>query len=497
MRASKANILFCSALALSFLTLKATAVNANSADTTKLAAATGIKKNAVDHSAEFLEAQNLYRQGKYEDALAVVKKIKDAGLDDYQVRSHMAVNLFMTRPLIYPLAEARLAVKMNPRSAVANTNLGVLLQRNGERANAIEKYRAASTIDPSDWRAHVGIAQCLVVDGADGRIIAERELKLARAVTTGDTAARFYALGATYLVLRMYTDAEDCFRQMLKAKAGEANERTAQLGLLKAALGANNVKLISELAPVVLKTEAFDEKAALAMALPAAHLDNGQLTDLYTIVEKKFSKSEQFFYLLGRNFENSGQLNLAYKAYLQAVNLSGASSASVLSLIGNRAQVGELEEAKRLTAQYVVGKPAKLTGHNKDIFARSLQYAQQILSSEVEPTLHILNVQFSNIKCGCRIPVIELSLRSLPAVIFARVQDEKDPHACIIYDSKVSTSQAIVSIKRDDDKVEVLNDQPVKSLPELVKIVQAAADKPDKNIFTLWSFEPPPMELPK
>ncbi len=458
------------------------------------------QRSQTSQSTQFAEAQALYRQGKYEEALAVIKKIKDSGVDDYLVRSHMAANLFMIKPLIYPLAEARLAVKMNPRSATANTNLGILLQRNGERSAAIEKYRAAAAIDPNDWRAHVGIAQCLVVDGADGRVIAERELKLARSISASDNAAvRFYALGSTYLVMHLYSDAEDCFKQALKSRPsdlGENGEERAQLGLLKAALAAGDTRQVSELVPIVLKSEILDDKATLALALPGARLDSAQLNRLFAIAEKKFAKAEQFFYQFGRNLEASSQLELASRAYMQAVLLS-SSSANVLSLIANRAQAGQLDEARQLTAQYVPEKNGKASGHNKDIFAQSLRYAQQMLADGQESNLHILNVQFSNIKCGCRIPVIEFSLRGLPGVIFARLQDEKDPHACIIYDSKVSNSQAIVSIKRDDDKVEVLSDQPVKSLPELVKIIQTAADKPDKNIFTLWSFEPPPMELPK
>ncbi len=90
-----------------------------------------------------------------------------------------------------------------------------------------------------------------------------------------------------------------------------------------------------------------------------------------------------------------------------------------------------------------------------------------------------------------------MKLRSLSGVIFAHLQDAKDPPACIVYDDKLIDSKAIIATKREEDKVEVMSDQPVKSLPELVKIIQDAAEKPDKHIFTLWSFEPPPMELPK
>jgi tetratricopeptide (TPR) repeat protein len=115
--------------------------------------------------------------------------------DSFLFHLYQSVLLFKTKPLIYPLAAARAAVKINGRnSLLPTTNLGSLLQRNGERANAIEKYRAALAVDPGDWRAHLGIAQCLAVDGTDGRVIAERELKLA-CQTANDSVEKWFALG--------------------------------------------------------------------------------------------------------------------------------------------------------------------------------------------------------------------------------------------------------------------------------------------------------------
>lgn len=465
------------------------------------------KKSAVAAPVESLDAKLLfnqvallYRDGKFEEALTALNAAKDAqkiSADSFLYHLYQSVLLFKTKPLIYPLAAARAAVKINGRNAVANSNLGSLLQRNGERANAIEKYRAALAVDPSDWRAHLGIAQCLAVDGTDGRVIAERELKLA-CQTANDCVEKWFALGSTYLVLRMNQEAENCFGNALKLKP---DDYVVKLGRLKSALAANNLKVVQELLPTTMTDKLLDQSIALALALPAAKLNVQDLTSLEAICERNFIGADRFFYQLGRNLEASGQLDLGAKAYLQAINYSGASGASVLALVGNRAAANDLDEANRLVKQYVgvqlVGGKPQPRGH-KEIFTQTLSYAGQILSSNATPSsLHILRVLFSNIKCGCRIPVIELKLRSLPGVIFAHLQDAKDPPACIVYDDKLTESKAIIATKRDEDKVEVMSDQPVKSLPELVKIIQEAADKPDKHIFTLWSFEPPPMELPR
>ncbi|MBP9091373.1 tetratricopeptide repeat protein [bacterium] len=459
---------------------------------------------SLDSKLLFNQVATLYREGKFEEALKTLNSGKEAqkiAADSFLFHLYQAVLLFKTKPLIYPLAAARAAVKINGRNAVANSNLGSLLQRNGERANAIEKYRAALAADPSDWRAHLGIAQCLAVDGTDGRVIAERELKLA-CQTANNTLEKWLALGATYLVLRLNQEAETCYSNALKLKP---DDYVVKLGRLKSAVAANNLSVVKELLPTTVTDRLVDQSIALALALPEAQLSISELTTLETICERNFIGSDQFFYQLGRNLEACGQLDLAAKAYLQAIKYSGAGGASVLALVGNRAAVGDLDEANRLLAQYVgtrviAGKPQP-RGH-KEIFTQALSYSAQILSTNSTSlsgsgSLRIMRAVFSNIKCGCRIPVIEFKLRSLHGVIFAHLQDAKNPPACIVYDDKLIESNAIIATKRDEDKVEVMSDQPVKSLPELVKIIQDAAEKPDKHIFTLWSFEPPPMELPK
>ncbi len=451
-----------------------------------------------DNAPVFAEAATLYKDGKFEQAVSLINGIKQSQGNSFRTHSYLAVLLFKTKPLIYPLAEARAAVKLNSKNAVANCNLGILLQRNGERSAAVEKYRAAIALDGTDWRPHLGIAQCLSIDGADGRVIAERELKLAAQTKGSDESQKWTALGAAYLVMEMTADAELCYSRALQIDSSYLVKR----GRFKAALAANNAKVIAELLPACLTDMLDDKSVALALALPSAKLTEPQLAQLEAIAERNFMGADKFFYQLGRNFESGGHLDLAEKAYLQAISYSGADSAQVLALVGNRASAGHIEEARQLVNQYSGtgssnGKSGKAKHGHKDVYAQSLTYAGQLLDNQEPSSLHLLKLVMSNIKCGCRIPVIEFQLRALPGVIFAQLQDAKDPPATIIYDAKVTTSKAISEIKREQDKVEVISDNPVKSLPELVKVIQTASDLPNKHIFTLWSFEPPPMELPK
>ena len=48
------------------------------------------------------------------------------------------------------IAEYREALRLNPNLAEAHNNLGVALERKGDRQGALEEYRAAYTRDPED-----------------------------------------------------------------------------------------------------------------------------------------------------------------------------------------------------------------------------------------------------------------------------------------------------------------------------------------------------------
>jgi hypothetical protein len=83
-------------------------------------------------------------------------------------------------------------------------------------------------------------------------------------------------------------------------------------------------------------------------------------------------------------------------------------------------------------------------------------------------------------------------------VVFAHIEDAKEYPAVIVYDAKKTTLESVLKhVRREEDVIETTGDSPVQSIPELVQLVQSASDKPDKHIFSLWSFLPPPMELPK
>lgn len=451
------------------------------------------------------QVKGLLNEGKADEAIAVVEKSKaDKLLLPYVVPGYLAVlyNVTGKKPLIYSLPEAKVAVKAKPNDATLRTNLGILLQKNGDRSGAVEQYRKATTLDATDWRPHVGISQCLSVDGVDGRVIAEKELKLAVA-TTSNTTQKWAALGRTYLVLRMYKDASACLDKLLKLMPTDYSAKCLRL---KAALLEGTAANFSGLVPDVITPALVDQELAVLLAgAPGELVAPEAKKNLLEICRTNFIGSHETYYKMGRALDLLSQFDLAEIAYNDALKSAPQNSCYKLSLIGNRLSAKDEAKANQYISTFCPALPGddKPAKKYRDAFAGTLAFVPQIVKaaespSEPQPALHVYRAVYHHINCGCRLPVVEYKLRNHPGIVFANLLDVKEPPLTVIYDARHVKPDTIISIdKRDDDVVEVLSDDPVKSLPEIVRIIQKAADKPDKHIFSIWSFDPPPMEFPE
>jgi len=416
------------------------------------------------------------------------------------IRYRIALPVFENkdRALIYSLSSAKEAARLAPSDANALTNLGILLQKNGQRADAVDAYKKAAAINPKDYRPKLGIAECLSVDGTDGRQIAERELKAA-CETVEDSAVKWINLGATYAVLRMFPNATACFNRALKV---DAQNYPLQVMRFKTALAEHDTATIKAMVEAVVCDKLVDQEAALGLALaPDNEVGPDLKQKLLTIAEKNFFGQGDFFYQLGRNFEANQHLDMAYSAYQTALKYSPAESRFVVSVIGNRLAAGRADEAMAAYRQSSEGgnKTAggQASGRDKTVFAHVLACVGQLLQSD-DSGMHLLKAKWKNIKCGCRMGVIEIKLITQPGVVFAHLEDAKDYPCVVVYDAKKNNQESIFKhAKHEEDIIEVISDSPVQSIPELVQLIQSASDKPDKHIFSLWSFLPPPMELPK
>jgi len=468
-----------------------------------LAAATPAASSAKEASqaeAERLykEALEFYQVERYARAFDLGQQCCALAPHNARDRGALAVFASKDRPLLYSLSTAREASRLAPGDANFLTNLGSLLQKNGQRPEAVERYKKAEAINNGDYRPKLGIAQCFCIDGTDGMAIAQRELKAA-CDTSENSMAKWANLGTTYYALCLYPDAINCFNRALKL---EPQNYDLLVLRLKAALAVHDVAMTKALCGVVVSDKLFDKEVALGLALvPDGDFSPDQKHKLVQICQRNFFGQAEFFYQLARNFEAGSHLDIACECYQEALKAMPGECQYIVSEIGNRLAAGRSDEAVEIWRQSSAERRKPLLPGampiDKSGFAHVFDCVGELLQSE-SAGVRLAHVKFTNLKCGCRRPVLQAKLTYEPGVVFAHIEDAKEYPAVIVYDAKKTTLESVLKhVRREEDVIETTGDSPVQSIPELVQLVQSASDKPDKHIFSLWSFLPPPMELPK
>ena len=297
----------------------------------------------------------------------------------------------------------------------------------------------------------------------------------------------------------MEVAASACFARALKLDPKSYDLKVLRL---KSALLDHDRATINALAEEVLTEKLSDREVALGLALlPDNDFSPALKHKLLPICERNFYAEGDFFYRLGRNFEADKHLDMAFEAYQVALGFCPGECQYIISEIGNRLAAGRDDEAVTIWGQSSAERkktpPAGGLPPDRSVFAHAFNSIGELLQAQ-SPGIRIVQAKFKNVKCGCRLPVIRLKLIGQAGVIFASIEDAKDYPCVLVYDAKKNGVESIFKhVRQQDDVIEVISDSPVQSIPELVRLIQNASDKPDKHIFSLWSFAPPPMELPK
>ncbi len=365
--------------------------------------ASGKAANATEAERLYNEAIEFYTVERYARAFDLGQECCSLAPQNPRYRAGLAVFADKDRPLIYSLSTAKEAARLAPRDANVLTNLGRLFQKNGQRADAVDRYKKAETLNPKDYRPKLGIAQCLCIDGNDGMAIAEQELKAA-AETPEDSTEKWSNVGVTYLTLHHFPNATACFTRALKLDP--KNYRLQSLRL-KSALAEHDMATIKALVPDVLTEKLFDAEIALGLALlPDNDFGPDQKEKLLHICERNMTVNATFFYQLGRNFEVVSHLDMAYEAYKLALKAAPGECQYIVSEIGNRLAAGRNDEAFEIWGQSSAERNKVVAAgtvlRDKGPFAHVLDCVGELLQSD-SSGVHLTRVKFKNIKCGCRI----------------------------------------------------------------------------------------------
>jgi len=112
---------------------------------------------------------------------------------------------------------------VDPRQALAQNNLGVLLKTMGKPAEAEARYRQAIKINPNYSDAHGNLGNLLLATGR----IAEAESSFRHGLRLNpESSVAHYNLGNAYLTTQRLDDAQACFRKAIMLRPDHAGAYT-------------------------------------------------------------------------------------------------------------------------------------------------------------------------------------------------------------------------------------------------------------------------------
>lgn len=248
------------------------------------------------------------------------------------------------------LALAKEALALNLDSSVALTNYACLQFLYGDRNVAKSYFEKALAVDPGDWRARLGLGQCLAFQYSltvkdrgvnySARPIQEALAQFARAQDGAVAGLRieekWLALGDSYLVVHSYDRALSCYRKALAASfpAGypyvERDERMIKTRLVRAALLAGDsaaaAAFVSELLsarladrdtldllievylPALVQPELTKSQSAAVSGASGQSAVESTFLALFTRLNEDFPHEGYYFYKLGRAVERCNAL---------------------------------------------------------------------------------------------------------------------------------------------------------------------------------------------
>jgi tetratricopeptide (TPR) repeat protein len=356
--------------------------------------------NAAEAERLYNEAIEFYTVERYARAFDLGHECCALAPQNPRYRAGLAVFASKDRPLLYSLSTAKEAARLAPHDANALTNLGSMLQKNGQRVEAVDRYKKAEAINSKDYRPRLGIAQCLCIDGNDGLAIAEQELKAA-CDTPEDSTEKWANLGATYFILRLFPHATTCFNRGLEL---DPKNYYLECMRLKSALAEHDKPTVKALVGDVLSDKLLDPDVALALALlPDNDFSPDLKHKLLTICQRNFFTRGEFFYQLARNFEAGSHLDMAYEAYQIALKAAPGECQYIVSEIGNRLAAGRNDEAFAIWGQSSTERnKVAVAGsifRDKGPFSHVLDSVGVLLQSD-SSGVRIARAKLKNIKCG-------------------------------------------------------------------------------------------------
>jgi tetratricopeptide (TPR) repeat protein len=290
---------------------------------TPVPSATAQQKKDLDR--EFQSAVAQYDSGKYAEAAVKLESLVREAPESFEV--HELLGLVYSAESQDAKANEHLmkAVRLNPSSAPARTNLAANLAHLGKLPQAEEQFRKAVELDPQSYDTNHNLGESYVRAGriADAAPYLEKAQQL-----DPSSYDNGYDLSLAYVQTRRFADARLLIQGLLKQKntaelhnlLGEVEEKDGQF-----VAAANEYEAAAHMEPS--ESNLFDWGSELLL-----HRTLGPAVEVFQQAVARYPSSPRLMVGLGMALYGLGKYDDAVKSLLKATDLSPSDSGAYFFL---------------------------------------------------------------------------------------------------------------------------------------------------------------------
>lgn len=316
------------------------------------------KATQQKQSPQFQTAVTAYNEGRYAEAAARLERLLPEMSESFQVQELLGMSYAALAQDPKAVEHLQVAVRLQPKSGAARTNLATSLSRLGRTQDAGRQFREALELEPDTYAANHNLGEFYIAAGkvADGRALLERAQQIQPSAYDNG-----YDLGMADLLTGRLAQARQTVQALLQQKnTGELHNLLGQVDEKDGRFvqAADEFEIAAHMDPT--EENLFDWGGELLL-----HRTYQPAIDVFRAASQRYPKSPRMWIGLGMALYARGLYDDAVKALLVAADLDPsdkrcylflsrayASSPSQASDVIQRFQRYAQLEPDNATAQY-------------------------------------------------------------------------------------------------------------------------------------------------
>jgi tetratricopeptide (TPR) repeat protein len=442
-----------------------------------------------------LEAANLYRQGKLQQALDLQEQTLAKNPSSGLAMAAMSFLNWKQGDIFKAINEGELAIKLEPDNPVFLINLGLMMQTTNNFQDAMTLYKRALKFTPENWVPILGTARCNLLNGAEAK--GSSALK-AMASRTGCNFGWYFMTAKTALENDQLEIAESASLKAIKlARTPQEKSAAGNIALLSMLRQDETEKAASLQKELLNDSPPTRAEVYVRMAISLLPLNDpgaGKALLKRAIENLKSTPDSITFLKLGRAFEEKADdssctndnrviwLENARESYANAVAMVPNSSGYHFALGTALSKEGRfkdaVEEFKKTQAL------DQIDSFSPFLVLRVLVNKENTASQPAPTNLDLSLVKFSidGLDCSCKVAKIQAALMTFPEVVFINTPSTKPYGGQILVtkttsvDDLLKRASDLAMVKIADPKgvkikIQRITEEPVATLDAAFKVV--------------------------